>query len=400
MTATTPAGSREGTLSEGRASPGEAPAPGAAPSPRRRILIALPGLHRVRRGAEVALESIGQHLAAAGHVVTLVGSGRPDPARAYRFRSSPCLPRERLERLPSIPVLRTVYAYEELTFVPGLAVQALRDRHDVTVACSYPFTSWTLRALRLGRRSPAHVYVTQNGDWPAYARNSEYRLFSCDGLVCTNPVYYERNRERWRCALIPNGVDERVFAPGPRRTRFGLPDAAPVALMVSALIPSKRVVDGIRAVARVPGLHLLVAGDGELRAEVDACGAALLGRRFRRVAISHEEMPELYRAADVLLHMSQADPSPLAYVEALATGLPVVAHDEPVTRWTFEGVASLVDTTDGAAVAAALERALGATSAAEVAARRALVERRFTWSAVARQYAEFFEVVLRGSRGS
>ncbi|HTP27793.1 MAG TPA: glycosyltransferase family 4 protein, partial [Anaeromyxobacteraceae bacterium] len=303
-------------------------------------------------------------------------------------------PRERFEHAPSLPVLRSHYEYEELTFLPGLMGAYSPDDYDVTCTCSYPFSNWALRAMRGRRPRPAHIFITQNADWQAQAGNAEYRFFGCDGLVCTNPVYYERNRARWRSALIPNGVDATIFAPGPRRSRFGMPHDAPVALIVSALIPSKRVLEGIRAVAQLKNLHLLVAGDGDLRAEVDALGGQLLGSRFRRVTVSHAEMPDLYRAADVLLHMSQADPSPLAYIEAIATGLPVVAHDEPVTRWTFEDAAFLVDNSNLSNVVAALDRALRSTSPDQVAARRSLVERRFTWSAIAQSYAEFFEEVL------
>ena len=82
----------------------------------------------------------------------------------------------------------------------------------------------------------------------------------------------ERNEDRWFSSLIPNGVDPRVFKPGPGpRTKFDLPTDAPVILMVSALIPSKNVLEGIRAVARLPDAHLVVAGD------------ALLDRQAHRV---------------------------------------------------------------------------------------------------------------------
>jgi glycosyltransferase involved in cell wall biosynthesis len=371
------------------------PAP-VPPRATRRVLFALPGLHRVRRGAEVAFESVAAALARLpGYEVALVGTGAPDPGRPYRFTSVRCIPRERFESFPSIPLLRSAYAYEELTFVPGL-VRAYQPRdHDLTCACSYPFTSWVLRGLRCGRSRPAHVFVTQNGDWPAHARHREYRLFGCDGLVCTNPEYDARNRERWRSTVIPNGVDEHVFRPGPpARGALALPEDAPVALIVSAAIPSKRVEEGIRAAARVPDLHLVVAGDGPLRARLDACGRTLLGRRYRRVSVAHAEMPELYRAADVLLHMSRDEPFGNVYLEALATGLPVVAHDNAASRWILEDRGILVDTADETAVAVALRRALDARTAAEGAARRALVERRFTWARVAEQYAAFFEEVL------
>lgn len=371
------------------------PEPARGPSSRR-VLFALPGLHRVCRGAEIAFESIATELAGLpGHEVTLVGTGPAVPGRPYRFRSVSCVPRERFERLPSVPVLRSSYAWEELTYTPGLARAFSPSDYDVTIACSYPFTNWTLRARRALRARPAHVFVTQNGDWPAHARNSEFRFFGCDGLVCTTPEYFERNGARWRATVIPNGVDPAAFAPGPRaRGAFGLPEDAPVALMVSALIPSKRVMEGIRCVARVPDLHLRVAGDGPLRAEVDACGRALLGARYARVNVPHAAMPGLYRAADVLLHMSRDEPFGNIYIEALASGLPVVAHDNRASRWILEDQGLLAETADEAAVAGALVRALSRRSEDHVAARRALVLRRFTWRRVAEQYAAFFGEVL------
>jgi hypothetical protein len=47
--------------------------------------------------------------------------------------------------------------------------------------------------------------------------------------------------------------------------------------MVSALIGSKRVAEGICCAAKVPGLHVVDAGDGELRERVGSCGCELLG---------------------------------------------------------------------------------------------------------------------------
>ena len=42
-----------------------------------RVLIALPGLHRYNRGAEVALISIAGEIAKAGNAVTLIGQDSP-----------------------------------------------------------------------------------------------------------------------------------------------------------------------------------------------------------------------------------------------------------------------------------------------------------------------------------
>lgn len=362
---------------------------------RVRALFALPGFHRVQRGAEVALESIAAALAKRPDWdVTVVGSGRPGPDRGYRYVRAGCIPRERFTRWPKIPALRDHYAYEELTFLPGVFRRCRSRDYDVTITCGYPWLNWALRANRRAGR-PAHVFVTQNGDWPVHAGNREYRWFGCDGLVCTNPEFFERNRSRWPSVLIPNGVDTTVFFPGKGdRTLLGVPEGVPLILMVSALIPSKRVVEGIRAAAGVPEAHLVVLGEGETAAEVDRVATACLGQRFRRMTLQRGQMPAAYRCADAVLHMSKDEPFGNVYIEALATGLPVVAHDCDVTRWILGGTSVLVDTDDAESVRAGIVGALQSRAPELVASRREHAKQRFGWPAIGQQYAQFIRGVV------
>jgi glycosyltransferase involved in cell wall biosynthesis len=360
-----------------------------------RILFALPGAHRVGRGAEVAFESIAQHIAVGGgDEVTLTGSGEPRAARAYRFRRIKAVPRGRFERWPKMPLLRHEYMYEELTFAAGFMLTRWRRDFDVTVTCSYPYLNWALRSSRPGGRRPAHVFVTQNGDWPAALDRGVARLFGCEGLVCTNPLFFERNRSRWRAALIPNGIDPEVFHPGAgRREGLGLPLDRPVVLMASALVHVKRVAEGMRAVARIPDAFFVVAGDGPLRDEVDRLAAEILPGRFLRRTFPHHLMPELYRSADVFLHTCLGESFGNVYVEALASGLPVVAHEEEVARWVLDGHARLVDTREEDSLVHALKEALaqGRTGAAE---RAAFAASRYGWNGLAARYRDFLAEVV------
>ena len=225
-----------------------------------RILFALPGLHRFGRGAEVVFESVAQQIAERGeHHITLVGSGQARADRAYDFIHVPAASREHFERWPRIPFFRHEFMYEELTFAVALAALPAIGKADITMTCSFPYTNWALRRPRLGKR-PAHVFVTQNGDWPALGQGWEPQFFACDGLICTNPLYFDRNRDQWSAALIPNGVDPARFYPGPsRKIELGLPTDGPLILMVSALEPGKRVIEAMRAVSDVPGAQLVVA---------------------------------------------------------------------------------------------------------------------------------------------
>jgi glycosyltransferase involved in cell wall biosynthesis len=358
-----------------------------------RLGVALSGIHRVDRGAEVAFERVADLLAQRPDwEVSVFGSGPERPGRRYRYTQVPCVQRERFERWPRIPIFRDECAYEELSFAWNLRRAYLPSDFDLTMTTGYPFLNWMLRQGRRGGR-PGHIFVTQNGDWPAYRTNAEYRFFACDGLICINPVYEARCRARWPCVLIPNGVDVESFAPAPRqRERYGLPHASPVVLMVSALIATKNVASGVRAVAKLPGHFLLLVGDGPLRDETDRLADRLLPGRYRRLVCGRDEIADLFRGADVFLHLAKEESCSIACMEAIATGLPVVAQDSPVARWLLEDQATFVECSDETAVAAAIDAAATLRKPEHLAGRASLSSRR-TWPAIAEQYAEFLREV-------
>ncbi|GAB4466008.1 MAG: hypothetical protein OHK0037_21330 [Elainellaceae cyanobacterium] len=361
-----------------------------------RIGFFLPGLHRVRRGAEIAFESIAQELGKIENVeVTLFGSGYPKNNTSYSFVHVGNIEREKFERWPSIkPLLRNERIYEELTFIPGLAQKYNPHNFDITIACSYPYINWFLMS-RGGKKRPSHVFVTQNGDNPIRLNNYEWRFFSCDAVVCTNLEYLNSAKRKWPCKVITNGVDLKRFFPGQQdRDKFDLPRNVPLALIVSALVPSKRILQGIRAAAQIDGLHLVVCGDGPEREKVKALGAELMPGRFFYKKLSYEEMPDIYRAADIFIHMSLDEPFGNVYIEALATGLPVVAHDREVSRWILEDTAVLVDTTETSDVEYGILQALKMTSHSDILKRRSLVERRYSWEKIGKDYYEFLSEII------
>lgn len=165
--------------------------------------------------------------------------------------------------------------------------------------------------------------------------------------------------------------------------------------MVSALIPTKRVEVGIAAVARVPNAHLVVAGDGPLRETIAATAAELLPGRFTQVSVAPMKMPQLYRCADAFLHLSKDEPSSLAFLEAMACGLPVVAHESPQLRWIAGAEEYLLDTDDLEAVSGQLEAALGRGSF-DREGRRGKIEA-FSWTRIAERYRGFFREILESN---
>jgi glycosyltransferase involved in cell wall biosynthesis len=352
-----------------------------------KILFALPGLHAVSRGAEISFINIATGLCRRGHDVTLIGSGEPRAGVPYRYLRAPLISRTRFEHFPRIPVLRGDTAWEEASFLPGFLRQYRPQDYDATLTCSYPFLNWALRGRKHRGRRPAHVFVTQNGDWPARATNSEYRLFGCDGLVCINPDYFEANKGRYRSALIPNGVDLQHFRPGSAtRAAFGLPEDVPIVLMVSALIESKFVGTGIDAVSRLPDVHLVVAGDGPLRDELREQADRLMPGRYHNLLVTPDRMPDLYRSASIFLHLSRDESFGNVFIEAMACGLPTVAWDLPRTRWITGEGACLVAGDDAVAIADGLALALRSDfSIAELRSR----SERFSWDLISGDYEKF-----------
>ena len=357
-----------------------------------RVLFALPGIHKYDRGAEVAFISIARELSRLGDEVTLIGSGRPRQEAPYRFLRASSVAREKFEALPSLPLFRDECAFEDLTFIPNLLRRYRPQDYDVTVTCSYPFTNWALRRRTDRGRRPPHVFVTQNGDWPAFVNTSEYRYFSCDGLVCTNPDYFERNKLRWNCRTIPNGVDLLRFCPGPsERAEFHLPTDRPIVLMVSALALTKRVEAGIEAVSKTKDAHLVVAGDGPRREVVDRLAARLLGDRFTRLSVAPERMPALYRSADVVLHLSKDEAFGNVFVEAMACRLPIVAHNSPRLRWLIGDGEYLHNTDNSELTAQYIGLALTATE--EHREKMRAQAELFSWSRIGAAYQEFLNEI-------
>jgi phosphatidylinositol alpha-1,6-mannosyltransferase len=151
-------------------------------------------------------------------------------------------------------------------------------------------------------------------------------------------------------ANITKGVDSMLFSPeGPSvRGDLGVGDA-PVVLSVSRLVPIKNVGLFVDAIAiarnRRPDVRAVVVGDGPLESALKQRASALgIGDAIRFAGyVDQRELPRWYRAADVFVLSSDFDNSPNVVLEAMASGLPVVATD-------VGGVGEFVETPSGGAL--------------------------------------------------
>ena len=160
------------------------------------------------------------------------------------------------------------------------------------------------------------------------------------------------------------------------RRALNLPDGAPVVSTVGRLTAIKQhelFLDTIARVARRhPNVVALIAGDGERRAELEALAASLgVADRVRWLGW-RRDLATIYGATDVFLLTSRNEGTPVAIIEAMASGVAVVSTDvggvKDVVGSADVGV--LAPFGDGAAIAAGIDALI-----ADPARRRAMGER-------------------------
>jgi len=134
--------------------------------------------------------------------------------------------------------------------------------------------------------------------------------------------------------VISNGIDLRTYCPGPAdsviRERYGLRADRPLILYVGRLSQEKGVDVLLAAVARLTtDAQVAIAGRGPDSARLAATADRLgLSGRVRFLGfVPDDDLPAVYRLADVFAIPSRAELQSLATMEAMATGLPVVASD-------------------------------------------------------------------------
>jgi len=209
-----------------------------------------------------------------------------------------------------------------------------------------------------------------------------------------------------RLAVIPNGVDvERYAEPVDReavRRSIGVPPAAPMAIVVAKLMTQKGhavLLDALpRVIGRVPDLHVVLVGEGDLRAELESRVAAMGMAGRVTFAGNRGDIPHLLAASDLFVLPSLWEGLPMALLEAMATGLPVVASAVSGTSEVIEPGRSglLVRPGEPTALGDAMLTVLQDRSVAAAlgAAARARVEACYSARVQAQRHAELYRARL------
>lgn len=392
----------------------------------KRIVIITPDYPPVVGGAEIFAGALAERLARrhAVHVVTRL------PSRASRqLNRLGERPLPRREVRNGVMLYRSAYVEVEdlrmLTAVPGLwreAQQVIRRvrPHIVHTVTYYP--TLMLGRLLKGRRAPWALVHTEQGLIVDVLRGyanildryggilrpvTHWAFAGADFVTAVSQPVADKCAEFYphagRITVVPNGLDIRRFTPSPHksalRTMLGMPRDTFVLFSASRLVEKNGVITLVESLARVAPdrrLHLYIAGEGDLRPQLEATIArAGLGHRVTLLGnLPHADLPQWLAAADAFVRPSVSEGFGIAFVEAMAAGLPVISTpvvaDMDVYRPDEHGL--VVPVGDAVALAAAYERLIDnpALTRQLAAQARDWAVSRYDWDAIVQTFDDIY----------
>jgi len=287
-----------------------------------------------QRGGETYVDKLAE-LLSEKHQVTLFQAGHEYKNKKYEVTEisvlyNPDHPHGNLSvRHPLKRLFLDYFHLKELFFTLKVLPRLIKLKPDIIFPQNAGWEVFLIKIISIFTNSKIIIAGQSGPGW----NDRINLLFHPDVFVAltNNQQEWAKKATIWndqKIVTIPNGVDTDIFSPigdsyDPDLTK-------PIILAVGAAIKSKRIIETIKAVALLKDVSLLVAGTGPDEKDEDNLGQKLLGKRYKRLKVSHSDMPGVYRSANVFTLCSDSSEAfGIVYLEALATGLPCVVTDDP-----------------------------------------------------------------------
>lgn len=352
-----------------------------------RILFIVPRFATVNRGVETFAFELISRLDSSQFAITVLSGPHATIVPGIAFATAPLLVRERLAWLDRMPrlvrCLRPLGVggasdLETLSLLRNYQKNLPDDTFDVVVPLG---GTWTYRFARKVFPNAHIVSIGQAGPVLQDLRRSDVFV----ALTPHDEARAQQMRPGMRVCVIPNGVDTDRFSPSASSAPLARTSGRTI-LCAAALVPDKRHDLLFDAVMHLPeNVTVRCVGAGPHRAVLERHPLVRAGRvEFRQYSFA--EMPEVYRNADVFSLASPDEAFGIVFVEAMASGLPVVAHNGPRQQFVVGDGGVLLNVNHPVAYAGALKSVLG--DAPSSTARKQASN--FDWREVGAAYTKLF----------
>ncbi len=225
----------------------------------------------------------------------------------------------------------------------GAMKRRLASGYDFDLIDAHYFYPDGVAAAILARRLGKPVIITARGTdlnlIPRYRlprRMIQWAASKADGMITVcralKDTLNDLDVPAERVTVLRNGVDLDLFRPIDRleaRDKLGIDRESRILLSVGLLIDRKGHDIPIRALAELPHVQLLIAGDGEKRGYLEelAVSAGVADRVTFLGSVSHETLKFYFSAADALVLASSREGWANVLLESMACGTPVIASN-------------------------------------------------------------------------
>lgn len=259
----------------------------------------------------------------------------------------------------------------------------------------------------------AHGFHFYNGapllNWMLYYPVEKFLSRFTDGLITINQEDYRRAQKfhAGKTVLIPGvGIDLDKFQKKEPtrqeiRNKLGIPEGKIILMSVGELTKRKNHMVVVEALAWLKEYDILyvICGDGPLKARLRAKAEELGVRERLKLLGFRKDIAELHKAADIFVFPSLQEGLPVAVMEAMASGLPIVASkirgNEDLISNNQGGY--LINPKDSEQIAKAIEKMIQNPEKREKMEKRNLeIITKYGQETVLQKMDEFFDEIVGG----
>ncbi len=209
-----------------------------------------------------------------------------------------------------------------------------KKRNIPIVSTGHAYPDNLTQQVKLPELAKKPINAAMNAYFSSFLRRSEYATMPTEQAI-TDLLPKNRRFFKVPVVAISNGIDLSRFAKGRANAdiyeKYNIPQKAPIVLYVGRVDPEKSLDVLIYAFAdvlqKVPNAHLVIVGDGTARRKLEeiAKEESISDHVIYTGRIVGDDLPQIYRTASVFAITSKTETQSIVVMEAMASGLPVVA---------------------------------------------------------------------------
>ena len=400
-----------------------------------KIAVASSGLGHVARGIETWAVDTAEALAECGVGVVLFSGGELKTVALACFRRFDARTQRVTRLTPGFCWrwgLKQAYGWEQFSFWWRLWPKLRQGKFDILHVQDPMLAYWCRKFRKLGlvktkeilahgteepaewlgqfeyvqHLAPHHLEVAVQALGEGNTQGTLVRTMGVEKVESSRHPYW---------TAIPNFVDVDVFRPvrddtekRACREKLGIPpDAFVIGTAATVKKPHKRIDYLIQEYSQFKNRpvsksschsdpHLVIAGaktpqSGELVALAESLAPKNITFLFD---LSREQMPDFYRSLDVFVLASVFEMMPIAVLEALASGLPVIANRIPQLQWMIGEGGGCMDMAEDGALTACLVGLIPEWVETHGRAARDHAVATFSTDAVIDSYIDYYRAIL------